>query len=697
MCRVRGARDVTGWRVASAVRTSDDGRAADLVVSSAVFLIGFGYFFLFRRLGWFMQDEGVLYYQYLRVYQGQLPYRDFFTGYPPLLYYVHALAFRLFGISINATRVLTAVVNALTAVGLYAVARRVTTRGLAVIPAALFLVMHPAATAVMIFHNSPYPLWYALGFTVWGTWALLRALEAGDRARVAAWLVAAGCFGGWTFLSKQNAGIFFLWGASGFLVSQTAVEGADPRPEPATAYVLRLLYLAIIPLAALVLIHSYLDVAAVAAFVLPAAGLAVLGGRRSSAAAWRERVFRLLCLAAGVLLSVGPWLAYFAYQIGAVELLRRLFFIGASVDLNSYVAFPPPELPTLLILVPAILWALVAWGIGGARQRTARLRLLAVGAVLAACVAIIAQAAVIGRLLHFGYNLWQIYSAASNAVDNLAAWAAVAVLLGGVALVWRQASGGGAEGDPPPQALLCVVWLAACSFMVYYPRMDYAHLVSAAPLVYVAGAGLLPRLRASLVVARGSGRERAAALGFGLACVAVIGFVVLLKTTPKIYSRVMLARAGSGISWVATPQVRLQFARGDLYFPYYLPHSRLYNQAFTDLIHYLDDTVPQGAPIFAFPALPMVYFISGHDNVTRQDYFFGDNVSFPEQLDVIRTLEQERVATVVLANDPTEYFVMKGRDFTRVLDAYLHRRYYLERRIGPYDVMRRFDGQASGG
>ena len=86
MCRVRGARDVTGWRVASAVRTSDDGRAADLVVSSAVFLIGFGYFFLFRRLGWFMQDEGVLYYQYLRVYQGQLPYRDFFTGYPPLLY-----------------------------------------------------------------------------------------------------------------------------------------------------------------------------------------------------------------------------------------------------------------------------------------------------------------------------------------------------------------------------------------------------------------------------------------------------------------------------------------------------------------------------------------------------------------------------------------------------------------------------------
>jgi hypothetical protein len=34
---------------------------------------------------------------------------------------------------------------------------------------------------------------------------------------------------------------------------------------------------------------------------------------------------------------------------------------------------------------------------------------------------------------------------------------------------------------------------------------------------------------------------------------------------------------------------------------------------------------------------------------------------------------------------------MKGKDYTRALSACLHRRYYLERRIGPYDVMRRYE------
>ena len=69
------------------------GRRRDAVAAAAVFAAGFIYLYLFRELGWFMEDEGVLYYHYLRVYQGLVPYRDFFTGYAPLIYYVHAAAF----------------------------------------------------------------------------------------------------------------------------------------------------------------------------------------------------------------------------------------------------------------------------------------------------------------------------------------------------------------------------------------------------------------------------------------------------------------------------------------------------------------------------------------------------------------------------------------------------------------------------
>ena len=48
----------------------------------------------------------------------------------------------------------------------------------ALIPAALFAVLQPAEIIDMVFHNSPYPSWHALAFTVFGTWALLRFLEA---------------------------------------------------------------------------------------------------------------------------------------------------------------------------------------------------------------------------------------------------------------------------------------------------------------------------------------------------------------------------------------------------------------------------------------------------------------------------------------------------------------------------------------
>jgi len=69
------------------------------------------------------------------VYQGQVPYRDFFTGYGPLIYYVHAAAFAMLGVSINAVRILMAVVNATTAAGLYVLSRRFVPPAWAVAPA----------------------------------------------------------------------------------------------------------------------------------------------------------------------------------------------------------------------------------------------------------------------------------------------------------------------------------------------------------------------------------------------------------------------------------------------------------------------------------------------------------------------------------------------------------------------------------
>jgi hypothetical protein len=656
----------------------------DVAVAALVCALAFGHFYLFHRLGWFMEDEGVLYYHYLRVYRGDLPYRDFFTGYGPIPYYLHAWAFAVLGVSINAIRIFMAVVNAASTAGLYLVARRVTSRGFALIPPAFFVVMQPWDIAVMVFQNSPYPSWHAITLTVWGTWAVLRALEYPRRRSL--WLLLAGFLGGAAFFTKQNAGTFFLWGITGFLASQPTPA---PRPADSTPRLGRLLragYLILIPLVALSLVRNFLEPVTLLAFVLPVAALAVLGARqRFGAAAWRTLRCDAVCIAAGVGLAVAPWLLYFGREMGLGRFLTAILFLGAEVDRNLFIPFPMPQEATLALLVPILVLGVIL----GRRRRDAGDREAAwvwgtgaatLLAVLAVCLW---QSQALGRVWRLEYTLWAIYAAASKRIDNLAAYVSLVVLASALLTVWQRAerARGGRHS-----ALLCVLWVAACSFILYYPRMDYAHLVSAVPLVYVAGVALLPGIRARLVEAAGP----RAGLVFGALCLAAASFVVATKSAPKVYSRVGVVRTGKGLQLGPTPAEWLRVERATLYFPIYLERQRLRIQAIRELIEHVGAAGRRGEVVFAFPALPMLYFLGGPPNPTRHDYFLGDNVDFAEQLNVIRTLETRQVPLVVVPNDPSDYFVAKAKDFTRVLREYLDRRYYLERRIGPYDVLRRY-------
>ena len=47
-----------------------------------VFLVALLYFLLFHRYGFFIQDEGTIAYEALRVRGGEVPYADFQTAYP---------------------------------------------------------------------------------------------------------------------------------------------------------------------------------------------------------------------------------------------------------------------------------------------------------------------------------------------------------------------------------------------------------------------------------------------------------------------------------------------------------------------------------------------------------------------------------------------------------------------------------------
>ncbi len=675
----------------------------DVIVPLVIFLIGFAYFYAFRRLGWFMADEGVLYYHYLRTYQGQLPYRDFFTGYSPLGYYLHAWIFAHFGISVEVVRTFMAAVNAATAAGLYVVARRVAPLGYILIPPALFLVMQPGDIVDMVFHNSPYPSWYAITFTVWGTWSMLRFLESGSGRRGNLWLLATGILGGLALLMKQNTGVFFLWGASAFLASHAEPQGGRGEKEAVFGRALRVGYLALIPVATVVVIKSFIGPMTLILFVLPITVLSMIGAKRLFGAdASRAFLVRLLWLAAGVAAVCTPWVIYFSGQMGLAPFLRAVFLIGAAPDKNLYIPFSPPAIATVLLLAPLALFGALAWS--AERSETARLRkgpgeaagirswliaavLIAVGALVGG---ILSQQAVVARLFKGDFILGNIQVQASMGLDNLAAYLSILVLAGALVMVWRHVSAWPRSEVPQSEKYFCVVWIAAALFLQYFPRMDSAHLVSAAPLLYVAGVALIVPLRNNLHLIPGGANSRAANHALHAVLLFLTLFIVGVKSVPKVYSLVMIKQTPSGVRLVPTPSERLHFDRANLYFPIYGETKRRNLRAFRDLINYLESGSTARDSIFAFPALPMTYFLSQRDNPTRHDYFLGNNVSFREQIEVIRTLEEKKVPIVVVPNNPGDYFVGKGRDFTRLIWGYLEHRYYLARRFGTYDVMKRF-------
>jgi hypothetical protein len=680
--------------------------ALDSLIALGIFLLGFAYLYLFHRLGWFMQDEGELYYPFLRTLKGQLPYRDFFTGYPPMIYYINALLFRHFEVSIPTARIFMGLLNASTAAMLFVVARRLAPRGFALVPGLLFLVMQPGEITNLVFQNAPYPSWYAMNLYVLTLWGVLRSLEARGSIRQGAWLLAAGFLAGLSFLSKQNAGIFLLWAVSGFLAAcppdGKGAQGGE-RLEPAGLRILRLGYLALIPIAAMFLIRSFLSPLTLALFVAPTVALGALGARqRFTSAAGRSLLARLLLVGAGFCVAFLPWLIYFGQRVGYGHFLRELLFLGQNVEQNLFVPFPQIHLLTGLILGPALLILVIPFilrpFVGNARSREGprfgggSLWLVLVGTLGLLAALLVSRSPLAMDLVRLQLGPGEIYLAVSRVLDNVAAYGSVLVLAGGILVAWRHAAGRIREDDPPPRAFLWILWGAACAYILYYPRMDSAHLyVGAAPVLYLVGISLLPRARARATEALSVLNRRTARRAFNIACAAIFAFAITSRTMPKLYSKFMVKKTESGFTIGPTDVEWLDLPRTGIYFPIYYEEQRLPVIHFRTLVRYIQSQTSESDPIFAFPALSMVYFASGRDNPTRHDYFFGNNVSFYDQIETIRILEERRVPMAILFNNPAEYFTLKGQDFTHLIREYLGHRYYLDRRIGSFDVLQRYD------
>src|ERR1017187_6772125 len=302
--------------------------------------------------GWVPYDDGALAQSAERVLQGQLPHRDFDEIYTGGLTYLHAGAFRLFGIKLTSLRMALFAFFALWIPAIYFIASRFAK------PSAAGLVTLLAMAWSVPNYAASMPSWYNLFFATFGLAALLRYLEARTRR----WLFIAGLCGGFSFLVK-SPGLYFIGASLLFFLFQEQSEALDSTATSATPGKLYRTFLrvsVILFVAALAaLIRRQAAFSVMYQFLLPGMtlGLVLLAREsRNLATGDGARVRNLMRIAIPFLAgAVLPAVLFLIPYVAAHSV--RSFYDGVFVlplKRITMAAAAPPGLDALLDLIPLL-------------------------------------------------------------------------------------------------------------------------------------------------------------------------------------------------------------------------------------------------------------------------------------------------------------------------------------------------------
>ncbi len=192
----------------------------DRVTPLLVFLLSLGYLCAFVRYSSLEPDEGILLQGGQRILDGQIPYRDFFSFYTPGSFYLLAAMFKVFGNAFVVARMSLAITGAACSVVTYALARRVCSRGFALLAAALTTVAG-VAYRFLVLHN-----WYSTLLACLALYSAVRLLES----RKPAWAFATGSLCSLTTMFEQSKGTGFCLGL-GLSFLALRILGKKPLPK----------------------------------------------------------------------------------------------------------------------------------------------------------------------------------------------------------------------------------------------------------------------------------------------------------------------------------------------------------------------------------------------------------------------------------------------------------------------------------
>lgn len=596
------------------------GRArSGLAVLTVVWLAAAVWGWTWLDRGWVPHDEGALAQSAERVLEGQVPHADFDEIYTGALSYVHAAAFRVFGVRLVSMRYVLFGAWLLWIPAVWGVARRFAPP----LPAGLFTAL--AAALSIPNYAASLPSWYQLFLATAALAAALRYLET--RAR--RWLTLAGVAAGVSILMKV-VGVYLVLALVVWLVFVEQEERG--RTAGAGRAASGVLTLGLVALAAglVALVRGFGGVSQYVQFALPGAALAgflvVREWRRPVGPDARRLASRVAALAVGVAIPLVLFLALYADG----DSLRALFegVLVAPRRRFSFASMHPPRIGTAVwVALPALL--IVGATRGGLRERR---RTVALAAALGAVVLAASGEGFVYRAVWYALR-----------------WSIPAVTVAGIGVLALR----GRDGrDPGPgatadraggptgrSAAFAAVSVVAFTGLVQFPFSAPVYFLYVAPLAalaLLAVAGPVERARPVLAVTAGF----------------LILFVALRVTPGFIYVMGFAPDENRYTERLDLDRARLRVTEED-------------RATYEALLGVLRER-PLAGPMWAGPDAPEVYFLSGRSNPTRGvfDFLSGSRRS-PGPF--VEALERRGVRVVVVNRGPS-FSPPLGPDVERAIE-----------------------------
>lgn len=168
-----------------------------------LFSLSFSYFAYghrYLKLETYHYDEGIATYGTLRILNGDIPYKDFWSLYPPGVFYILAAIFKIFGINLRVAYLFTVTVLSLTACNIYLLVKNLCSRILGILA---FLLSLAWLKSYMVF-NRPGQL--AILFFILCSFSLINFINS-ERNK---WLIITGILAGIVGLFRQDFGLYIF-------------------------------------------------------------------------------------------------------------------------------------------------------------------------------------------------------------------------------------------------------------------------------------------------------------------------------------------------------------------------------------------------------------------------------------------------------------------------------------------------------